>query len=143
MIFWNALAAAALRAPCGGAMYKWRRGRRWGIVTDGRTPCPLSVPDSHLAIHLYGLQRTQPKQQSICESKRRARERGKHQKRLEKTVTRGKCMGGSNAAQNDRGRKDWTASVHHLSRKFYGHRRPALSPPPPYPPPLSPRRTHP
>src|SRR5439155_26006089 len=43
--------------------------------------------------------------------------------RNEKIVTRREHLGGKHAAQDDCRRKDWAASFHYLSRKFYGHGR--------------------
>src|SRR6266576_1068547 len=121
MIFWNALAAAALRARCACAMYKYRLLAAWGILSDGRTPRPLFASDSRHNSSLYGLYHTQPEPQHFGKKKRRQGGRSSRKERGNKIVARRERLGGNHAAQDERRRKDWAASFHHLSRKFYGH----------------------
>src|SRR6266849_3672141 len=85
MIFWNALAAAALRARCACAMYKYRLLAAAGgfYPMEGR--------------------------------------RSSRKERGEKIVARRERLGGKHAAQDERRRKDWAASFHHLPRKFDSH----------------------
>src|SRR5437016_5179449 len=116
MIFWNALAAASLRAPCACAMYKYRRpAAAGGILTDERTPRPFFASDSRLHHSPYGLYRTQPEPQHLGKKNRREGGRG------EEIVAHRVRLGGNHPPQDERRGKDRAASFHHLSRKFYGH----------------------
>src|SRR5437667_8600861 len=126
MIFWNTPTAAALRARKACAMNKCRLRAARGIVTDGRTPCPLSVLNSHLIAHPYDPQSTQPKQQSIRGKSRGSKKPPQHEQGKE-PLARGKRLGGIHARQNDGGRKDWAAAVHHVLRRFYLDRLTRLS----------------
>src|SRR5882672_1606642 len=96
-------------------------GGRWGILTDGRTPRPFFASDSRLDRFPYGLSRTQPEPQHRGKKNRRQGGRSSRKQRTEKTVARRGRLGGNHAAQDERRRKDWAASFHHLSRKFCGH----------------------
>src|SRR6266404_9281307 len=96
-------------------------GGRWGILTDGRTPRPFFASYSRLDRFPYGLQRTQPEPQHRGKKKRRQGGRSSRKQRTEKTVARRGRLGGKHAAQDERRRKDWAASFHHLPRKFDGH----------------------
>src|SRR6266850_6263777 len=95
-------------------------GGRWGILADARTPSPLFAVDSRLDSFLYGLQRTQPEPQHRDNKGRSPRGRIARERRSEQIVRRWKSVGGNHAAQNDDGRKDWSASLHHISRKSDG-----------------------
>src|SRR5205085_11926172 len=99
----------------------------WGIVTDGRTPRPPSARDSLLISHPYDPKSAQPKRRSIREKIRGAKQRSHGQGQREESFAGGERVGGIHAAQNDRGRKDWPAPFHHLSRKLHVHRFRLLS----------------
>src|SRR2546429_9702709 len=107
------------------AMNKCRLRAARGIVTDGRTPCPLCVLNSRLIAHLYGPKNTQPKKQSSRGKSRGSTKR--QQKQGKEPVARGERLGGIHARQNDRGREDWAAAVHHVPRRFYRYRLTRLS----------------
>src|SRR5258708_435387 len=98
-------------------------GGHWGILTDGWTPRPFFASDSRLNHFSYGLQRTQPEPQHFGRKARRQRRHRFRKESAEKIITRGERLGGKHAAQDVSGRKDWPASLHHVSRKFdgYGH----------------------
>src|SRR5438876_263966 len=92
MIFWNTPTAAALRARNACAMNKCRLRAARGIVTDGRTPCPLCVLNSRLIAHLYGPKNTQPKKQSSRGKSRGSTKR--QQKQGKEPVARGERLRG-------------------------------------------------
>src|SRR6266403_2886068 len=96
-------------------------GGHWGILADGRTPRPFFASDSRLDHFSYGPQHAQPEPQHFSRQNCHQGRRSSRKDRREKTVARRRRLGGILAAQNDRGRKDWAASFHYLSRKFDGH----------------------
>src|SRR5882757_4281592 len=96
-------------------------GGRWGILADERTPRPLFGVYSSLDSFPYGLQHTQPEPQSFDKEVRRRGRSSSGQERNEEIAAHGERVGGNHAAQDDGGRKDRSASLHDLSRKFDGH----------------------
>src|SRR5260370_30318561 len=111
----------------------------WGILTDGWAPRPFFASDARLNRFPYGLQRTQPEQQHFGRKARRQRRHRFRKESAEKIITRGERLGGKHAAQDVSGRKDWPASLHHISRKFDAYQPGGLPPhhPRPDPPPSS------
>jgi len=78
----------------------------------------LSIPVSIVLLMAYT--RAQPERHHIGKKNCRKSRRGSRKKWIDKIVARRDRLGRNHAAQDDRGRKDWPAALHHVSRKFDG-----------------------